>query len=267
MSLQVDLLYRMREVDVLYRGTYSPAAALNSSPYLKAFRAPKQLELSPIQPSFFNEDYQAIRYSELILRTPHAFSVMRDPHKSDDPFKSALLGKRWDQYILLRDYQELIYSKYPEGKIKYVLGIERELFSFRLNLETEGNSEPIEYHMLSYQPNFMRVRTQTKTYGYLHFRDGFHRHWTARLNGLEVAIKKSEAIQKAIWLPAGTNRIEFQYRPLFFIWGSFIFLFVFSFCLLFPWLHQLQIALKHLLISNRNRAFSGFILDGESASG
>ncbi|HEY9869349.1 MAG TPA: YfhO family protein, partial [Candidatus Obscuribacterales bacterium] len=66
-------------------------------------------------------------------------------------------------------------------------------------------------------PNAVVVHTASESDGFLVLTDAYYPGWRAKVDGQEVEILKANHLFRAVRLPAGTHRVEFDYRP-----GSFL---------------------------------------------
>lgn len=82
---------------------------------------------------------QSIRYLSLLYRQPHVFSPTMKVHKVFldsnakiiDEFKAGLYGMRWNSFLLLQKYFELIHSRIPPGAIKDMFSVGKPMFQFK----------------------------------------------------------------------------------------------------------------------------------------
>jgi hypothetical protein len=73
-------------------------------------------------------------------------------------------------------------------------------------------------------PNSVRVQTSSPLAGLLILTDTYYPGWQARLDGRAVPIIRANHLFRGVEIPAGRHRLEFDYRPLSFWAGAFLFL-------------------------------------------
>jgi hypothetical protein len=88
-----------------------------------------------------------------------------------------------------------------------------------VELQSRGRrSEPSEsVHVERPNPNSVVVDTTSYADGFLVLTDSYYPGWQATVDGQDVEILKANHLFRAVRLPAGTHRVEFNYRP-----GSFL---------------------------------------------
>ncbi len=75
-----------------------------------------------------------------------------------------------------------------------------------------GPSE--QFQVLSFTVNAIRLHITNRDKKFLVYTDGYHKNWTALVNGQEVPIYRANMAFKGIVLPPGDNRIEFRFNQL-----------------------------------------------------
>lgn len=73
-------------------------------------------------------------------------------------------------------------------------------------------------------PNSVRVETSSQLPGFLILTDTYYPGWQARLDGRAVRILRANYLFRGVAVPAGRHRLEFEYKPLSFQAGAFLFL-------------------------------------------
>jgi hypothetical protein len=63
------------------------------------------------------------------------------------------------------------------------------------------------------EPEALTVETSSSGPAYLVLSDSFDPGWSATLDGRPVPIRPAYLAFRAVYLPAGTHRVEFTYRP------------------------------------------------------
>ena len=78
--------------------------------------------------------------------------------------------------------------------------------------------EPVPTRVLHYGPDELLLEVQVPAEGWLLVTDRWARSWRASVNGGVVTVYGGNFIFRAVRVPAGTSRVEFQYHPLGFPW-------------------------------------------------
>ncbi|MFZ4816779.1 MAG: hypothetical protein ACOYL5_19745, partial [Phototrophicaceae bacterium] len=89
------------------------------------------------------------------------------------------------------------------------------------------NGEPAtaQISFEEYQPTAMTLTVESETSGYLLLKDSYYPGWQARVNGELVKIWPANVNFRTIQLPAGTNRVRVEYRPVWWppiLWGGLL---------------------------------------------
>jgi hypothetical protein len=66
----------------------------------------------------------------------------------------------------------------------------------------------------SYDYNSLRLAVRTAAPGYVYVADGFHRGWTARVNGRASPVLRANRAFKAVRVQAGQHEVRLEYRPV-----------------------------------------------------
>jgi len=74
----------------------------------------------------------------------------------------------------------------------------------------------------SYGPNHYKLRTKSETVGLLIFKDNYSPFWKVFVDGEERELLIANAVNKAVYLPAGSHTVEFKYRPNLYIFAFWI---------------------------------------------
>lgn len=81
-----------------------------------------------------------------------------------------------------------------------------------------------ELTVTGFDLNYIRFRTNFPAEKFLVYNDGYDKNWLASVNGRPVRVFRANYAFKGIWLPAGTNEVEFRYgSPLLYIFTWFMF--------------------------------------------
>jgi hypothetical protein len=73
-----------------------------------------------------------------------------------------------------------------------------------------------------YEPNYVRIRADTSTDGFLFLSDSYYVGWKAFVDGAQTVIYRADYAFRAVHLTAGSHEVEFAYRPDSFRWGAAI---------------------------------------------
>jgi hypothetical protein len=76
-----------------------------------------------------------------------------------------------------------------------------------------------EVRIESYAPTRVEIRATLAVPGHVVLADAFHPGWRASVDGEPVAIRRTNALARAVVVPAGEHRVVFTYRPLSFTIG------------------------------------------------
>jgi hypothetical protein len=91
-----------------------------------------------------------------------------------------------------------------------------------------GNPTPAQVRFLLYEPE-RSILEVAGPGGFLVVSDAFHPGWRARVDGKEAPLHRANYVMRAVELPPGKHRIEFEFKPAAFrvgIWISIISLLV-----------------------------------------
>jgi hypothetical protein len=109
----------------------------------------------------------------------------------------------------------------PEGEVVLASAIQP--------LPAAGSGDPAgaspdedEVEILSYEPERVVISANLVEEGYLVLTDTYYPGWRALADGLETPIYRANLLFRAVYLPAGQQRIEFIYDPRSFKMGAAI---------------------------------------------
>jgi Bacterial membrane protein YfhO len=71
-------------------------------------------------------------------------------------------------------------------------------------------------------PNSISFRSHQEVDGYILLNEIHYPGWTASVDGLPTEIIRADSIFRSVFVPAGTHRVEFHFRPRYFVWGAAI---------------------------------------------
>jgi hypothetical protein len=102
-------------------------------------------------------------------------------------------------------------------------------FSDHVVIETEISKEVIncvdknyKIELVSEKANYLQVKVDTPTPGYLVVSDTWYPGWKSYINGKYQKVEKANYLFRAVRLDAGVNEIKFVYQPLSFYLGASI---------------------------------------------
>ena len=81
------------------------------------------------------------------------------------------------------------------------------------NLQGEKTAEGETVEIVTYAPEHVVLDVEATGDGYLVLTDTYYPGWRARVDGEEVPIFRANLTSRAVELPAGRHRVEFEYRP------------------------------------------------------
>ncbi len=111
-----------------------------------------------------------------------------------------LLSRTIDKNIFLNyiRHKFYIYDKVPDLKDIY----KPSLF---LSHDTE------QFKVVGFSPNRLQLITDFKTAKFLVYTDSYEKHWKVFINGHEQKLYRANMAFKGVWLPAGRDRVDFNY--------------------------------------------------------
>jgi len=84
----------------------------------------------------------------------------------------------------------------------------------------------IPYELLSFNANFLSVRVNPASEGYLLFNDTFDPNWKVRINGKPGHIERANLGFKAVKLAPGPSLVEFLYFPASFVYATWVYILI-----------------------------------------
>jgi len=164
------------------------------------------------------------------------FSFSRPSKSEDDPHKPVtsfsdvrdssgfmdenFLGLRWSYLLhekmdrnILADYVKNKFVVYDSAQIfddENVRGFE-EAWTKQPHEVITGNSD--RFRIESFDINRIRFKTNFPSRKFLVYNDSFHKDWKLRINGRPAEILRANVAFKGIWLEAGENVVDMEYRP------------------------------------------------------
>ena len=77
-------------------------------------------------------------------------------------------------------------------------------------------------NILEYRRNKVVMDVNTSGAGFLVFSDSYYPGWTAKVDGIDVKIHRTNVTQRGIVVPAGSHKVEFQFNPVLVTYGFWI---------------------------------------------
>lgn len=71
-------------------------------------------------------------------------------------------------------------------------------------------------------PNYLRIRVETRDPGYLVLTDTYYPGWRSFVNGTPTDVRRANYLFRGVTIPAGISEIEFRYEPDSFRYGMII---------------------------------------------
>lgn len=75
-------------------------------------------------------------------------------------------------------------------------------------------------HLVEERPNRLEIAVDGTAAGWLLIRDSWFPGWQARVDGVETALYPADYLFKAVPVPDGNHRIELEYKPASFVFGT-----------------------------------------------
>ncbi len=69
-------------------------------------------------------------------------------------------------------------------------------------------------HISAWGPGYISVAVEAKSAGVLILHDVYYPGWIAEVDGVRTPIYRADVVFRAVEVPAGKHRVEFQFRPL-----------------------------------------------------
>jgi len=97
---------------------------------------------------------------------------------------------------------------------------ELALVEERVDLDTEGPSEPGTANITEFEPCRMGVRTQATSESLLITSDSYFPGWEATVDGKPTRIYRANYVLRAVKVPPGKHEVHFRFRPKPFYHGA-----------------------------------------------
>ncbi len=126
-------------------------------------------------------------------------------------------GGEWEELVVRRRVED------GAGRLGVTLHVGREASApaifddVRLHVAPAVDNGTFRFRVVSYVPSRLELEVEADRDGILLFRDNFHPHWSATLDGGHAMLALANLAFKAIALKAGTHRVVFKYTPVVFL--------------------------------------------------
>jgi hypothetical protein len=80
-------------------------------------------------------------------------------------------------------------------------------------IPAEVHDPPDNAAITRYQAERVEIQVDAQKSGYLLLTDAYYPGWTAAVNGETAALRRADAMFRAVRVPAGKSRVVFEYRP------------------------------------------------------
>jgi len=71
-----------------------------------------------------------------------------------------------------------------------------------------------QFKVVDFNPNRIQLITNFKTPKFLVYTDSYEKHWKVFINNQEKKLYRTNVAFKGVWLPAGEDKIDFQYTVM-----------------------------------------------------
>jgi hypothetical protein len=105
------------------------------------------------------------------------------------------------------------------------------LWLIRLPSAVPMQSGAFSFDDFSASANSISFRSYQNRDGYILLNEIYYPGWKARVDGMPTEIRRADSIFRSVFVPAGTHRLEFHFRPRYFPWGAAISLMTLAGCL------------------------------------
>jgi len=117
-------------------------------------------------------------------------------------------------YLIENDKKKIIEKIYNRDiDLRDLLVLSGKIPNFKLE---EGSKEA---KIIDYQPNKVKVETQSEGNSLLFLSDAYYPGWSADVDGEETPVYKADYAFRAVFVPKGRHLVEFIYRPKSFYYG------------------------------------------------
>ncbi len=109
-----------------------------------------------------------------------------------------------------------------------------QIFSLWLiGLPSAAPAEPARFSFddFSVSANSISFRSHQDRDGHVLLNEVYYPGWNARVDGAPAEIQRADSIFRSVFVPAGTHRIDFSFRPRYFAWGAAVSLLALAGCL------------------------------------
>ena len=102
-----------------------------------------------------------------------------------------------------------------------------------IGLPSATPAEPggFSFDEFSVSANSISFRTHQNREGYVLLNEIYYPGWKASVDGKPTEIRRADSIFRSVFVPAGTHRVDFSFRPRYFAWGAAVSLLTLAGCL------------------------------------
>jgi len=97
-----------------------------------------------------------------------------------------------------------------------VAEVDAELFQLESGSAQPSGSAQATVEIPRYEPNYVKILTNTLAKGFLFLSDSYYPGWKAYVDGVETEIYQADYAFRAVYLTAGQHTVEFMYEPKLF---------------------------------------------------
>jgi len=108
----------------------------------------------------------------------------------------------------------------PDFDLRNKVIIERDLPENEKNSISQHSSGDSTF--TSYSTNNVELTVETESPGLLVLTDNFYPGWKAKVDGIETEVYRADGVVRAVFVPAGSQTVEFYYMPDSFVNGVII---------------------------------------------
>ncbi len=116
-------------------------------------------------------------------------------------------------------------AQFQPRQVAYVSYQEAEKIKQSINrISAEHENPPFKSKVLfsEYSPNSVTMDVETNRPGLLYFSDSYYPGWEARIAGTRVPIVRTNYFGRGVFVPAGSHRITFVFKPVSFRIGAIV---------------------------------------------
>lgn len=123
-----------------------------------------------------------------------------------------------NNYQIEKDSRKILNSIYADN----FSPTKTVLLEENLQIDFSKKESPGKITLVSYNPNFIKIKTSTKDNKILFLSDNYYPGWQAFIDNKETKIYLADYTFRAVAVPSGSHEIVFRYNPYSFKTGAFI---------------------------------------------